>query len=528
MSGVESSLDGAEQAMLDEAIRLSMLDATAAEAALAVTCEPSAADFFEDNPHVKKRRRDIDNDNDNDNDNDTTTAATASDTSAAPFAFGSGRYVWDNVVDKELPHPPNTSVSYAELIDADLCQRALIASMLVMPDWLVPHIGRIPHVCVVKDPLNFPPADPEVGGVIVLDRVIYVSPVQPVLEKNDYSLMHVKLHIFQFADDRLRVVICSANGSNEEWCAMGQSVWFQDFPRRRHPHPPPDSPKGAAFRATLYRLLDLWQHVPPEFAQPWLDQWSFDDTHATLVLSAPGLWDGSALLGMNSLREAVRAHNPPLDAVLPVDDTNTLEYQPAHVGFLVSRWFNGQFLKAALAPPSGTAPNYRNALVSVVYLTRRTGRALAGPSLLDNLCGLAHNSIPSEFASNPQLFNRPDFADFRPRRGVPYHSKNCTRVWAEGGGAARGWTYCGSHNLTAAAWGSHRGTKLLIRNFELGVVLPYPCAHVYNHGSPKGMLMTWQRPPPRYTATDEPWKITAEPAIDLGAQLASPAYGGHV
>lgn len=436
-----------------------------------------------------------------------------------PFAFGSGRYVWDNVVDKELPNPPNTSVSFDELIDAAICRRALIAAMLFDPNWLLPRVARVPHVCVVKDALNHPGCDPAVGGVVSWEGVTWVSPVQPVLEKNDYSLMHIKACFFQLGNDRLRVVICSANGSEEEWCAMGQSVWFQDFARRRHPSAP-DAPKGAAFRATIYRMLDLWQHVPPEFGKSWLDQWSFDDTHATLVLSAPGLWDGSEPLGMNGLREAVRPYNPPLDTVLPVDDTNTLEYQSAHIGFLVNRWFNGQFLKAALAPPVGAAPNYRNALVSVVYLTMRTGTALAGPDKLDNLSGLAHNSVQDKFASNPQLFNRPDFADFHPLRGVPYHSKNCTRVWGDG----NGWTYCGSHNLSAAAWGSHRGTKLMIRNFELGVVLPYPCAYIYNHGTPKGMLMTWLRPPPRYTATDAPFSISKDRELCEAALIASTGF----
>lgn len=503
------SQDALEQALLDEAIRLSMLESQPTPTPLPIT---NSIDENDDALHSAKKRRTKSIDD----------SASASTIATPPsfFAFGSGRYFWDNLIDAETSHPPNTSVSFAELIDADICRRALIAAMLVNPDWLFPHIQRVPHVCVVKDPQNHPPCDPRTGGVVQWNGVTWVSPVQPVLENNDYSLMHIKLCLFQLGDDRLRVVVCSSNGATYEWCAMGQSVWFQDFSRRRSPTEP-ETPKGAAFRATLYRVLEHWQHVPAEFGRAWLDEWSFDDTHGTLVLSAPGLWDEGTLLGMNSLREAVRQHNPPLDLELPIDDTNVLEYQPAHVGFLVSRWFNGQFLRAALAPPVGAAPSYRTAQVSVVYLTERSGLELAGPSKLDNLYGLAHNSIPPSFADNPQLFNRPDFADFRSIRRVPYHSKNCTRVWGDG----RGWTYCGSHNLTAAAWGSYRGAKILIRNFELGVVLPYPCAHVYNHGSPNGRRMPWLRPPPRYSATDRPFRTACDPELSGNISIISDAWG---
>lgn len=415
--------------------------------------------------------------------------------------------MWDNLLDAELRAKPNTSVSFAELIDASVCRRALLSSMIMDPTWVAKYVHGIPRVCVVKDADHDPRADPRTGGSVVIGRTVWVSPPQPVLENNSYSLMHVKLHLFELGADRLRVVITSANGLKAEWQAMGNCVWFQDFPRRTEA----DNAAGRAFRGTLYRLFDLWRHVPAEFGAAWLDQFSFNTAQGTLVLSAPGVWTGdeASLYGMNALRSAVCGLNPAPSEELPLDDTNALELQAAHLGYLTRKWFDGQFLRAALAPPDGRALPRRNALVSVVYPTAARAIAMAGASGLDNLIGLQSNTIPPDFALG-ELFPLVDFADFDAHRGVPYHSKVITRLW----GDDKGWTYTGSHNLTAAAWGSYRGNAILIRNFELGIVLPRPCAYVTNHGRPPHvpLQMQWRRPLARYRAGERPWLCNQAPS----------------
>lgn len=47
----------------------------------------------------------------------------------------------------------------------------------------------------------------------------------------DYGVFHSKLILHEF-DDRLRVVVSSANLYIHDWCHMGQVIWVQDFPKK--------------------------------------------------------------------------------------------------------------------------------------------------------------------------------------------------------------------------------------------------------------------------------------------------------
>jgi hypothetical protein len=451
-----------------------------------------------------------------------TESTTAPDSLSPSFLFGSGLHVWDNLLDCELHNPPNTSVSFAELIDAPMCRRVLLSSMEMSPDWVAQYVEHIPHVCIVKDAEVPPRAVPQQGGVHRIGHTVWVSPPQPILEGKNYSLMHVKLHLIQLGASCLRVVIATANGSHAEWQAVGNSVWFQDFPLKSEA----DNIAGRAFRGTLYRLFDLWRHLPAEFGAAWLDQFSFNSARGTLVLSAPGIWlnDDAQLYGMYALSNAVSSLNPPGELNLPIDSSNVIELQAAHLGYLLRRWLDGQFLRMALMAPDGRPARNRAAQVAIVYPTAERGVAMAGPSGLDNLIGLQSNSIPEDFAFGPH-FPAADFCDFVSHRNVPYHSKVIMRQWGDG----RGWTYVGSHNLSAAAWGSMRARgSILIRNFELGIVLPRPCAHIVNHGREQATpQMHWRRPLVRYRRTDRPWTCNGAPAhirvaIDLCNGLITP------
>lgn len=65
--------------------------------------------------------------------------------------------------------------------------------------------------------------------------------------------------------------------------------------------------------------------------------------------------------------------------------------------------------------------------------------------------------------------------------------------------------YLGSHNFTAAAWGKFvkDGSKLMINNYEVGVLLPEELI-----GGDK-FPYTYHRPPERYTLDDAPWDQSA-------------------
>jgi hypothetical protein len=93
------------------------------------------------------------------------------------------------------------------------------------------------------------------------------------------------------------------------------------------------------------------------------------------------------------------------------------------------------------------------------------------------------------------------------------------------GGHSFGWTYCGSHNFSPAAWGqllsppskvNHTrsrevpcGPKLHICNYELGIILISPPPGTSKHASKRmhgidDIALPFVVPPPRYKQNDRP------------------------
>ena len=82
--------------------------------------------------------------------------------------------------------------------------------------------------------------------------------------------------------------------------------------------------------------------------------------------------------------------------------------------------------------------------------------------------------------------------------------------------------YFGSHNFSAAAWGTYgssRGqSKIFIRNFEIGVLVPglsvdsdTESLHLTPTPTPTPIPFpySYQRPPPLYASEDVPWMQNA-------------------
>ncbi|GJN03061.1 hypothetical protein PR202_ga20464 [Eleusine coracana subsp. coracana] len=112
------------------------------------------------------------------------------------------------------------------------------------------------------------------------------------------------------------------------------------------------------------------------------------------------------------------------------------------------------------------------------------------------------------------------------RVGHPMHVKVARRRFESSlGGHSFGWTYCGSHNFSPAAWGqllsppskvnpvgsraAPCGQKLHICNYELGIILISPPPGMSKHASKRmpgidDISLPFVVPPPRYTQNDRP------------------------
>ena len=99
------------------------------------------------------------------------------------------------------------------------------------------------------------------------------------------------------------------------------------------------------------------------------------------------------------------------------------------------------------------------------------------------------------------------------------------RFESRSGGHSFGWTYCGSHNFSPAAWGqllsppskanptearsAPSGPRLHICNYELGIILISPPPGRSKHASEsrhsmEAIALPFVVPPPRYEGCDRP------------------------
>ncbi|KAJ1270821.1 hypothetical protein BS78_06G080500 [Paspalum vaginatum] len=124
--------------------------------------------------------------------------------------------------------------------------------------------------------------------------------------------------------------------------------------------------------------------------------------------------------------------------------------------------------------------------------------------------GIFHDAIPQPCA----------------RIGHPMHVKVAQRRFKSSlGGHSFGWTYCGSHNFSPAAWGQllsppSRSSptearaapscpRLHICNYELGIILVAPPPGMSKHANAsrhriEGIALPFVVPPPRYKGNDRP------------------------
>ena len=86
--------------------------------------------------------------------------------------------------------------------------------------------NKIPTTLFAERPKSIP--GPLIEPLNDLFRVVYQRSQGKGL---DYGVFHSKLMLLEF-DDKLRVVVSSANLYEHDWEHMSNVIWFQDFPKK--------------------------------------------------------------------------------------------------------------------------------------------------------------------------------------------------------------------------------------------------------------------------------------------------------
>ena len=118
--------------------------------------------------------------------------------------------------------------------------------------------------------------------------------------------VHAKLILLEF-QDRLRIVISSANLNSRFWQSNSEVVWVKDFGRRTDGSPWRDSglhvasllQSGKFCRTLSHCLAELLNGAPGNQRALWLStlsQFSIDERSVQLIMSRPGIFEQARLL----------------------------------------------------------------------------------------------------------------------------------------------------------------------------------------------------------------------------------------
>ncbi|CAK0812130.1 unnamed protein product [Prorocentrum cordatum] len=280
---------------------------------------------------------------------------------------------------------------------------------------------------------------------------------------------HTKAALLEY-EGALRVCVHSANYVYCNWHAKNQGIFVQDFPARNVGDSSPDADAfGSEFHLYLQRYLGHCGGVDCRF----LDRYDFSAASVALVGSVPGYHKGAeaSQWGHLRLRKLLAQH-----AEVPLEwrGRGGVLAQFSSLGSLQPRWLE----------------DFTHTLsTSTAGVDTRLQPALAVPSVEQVRGGLegwaAGCSVPirRENLQRPfldGLWRRWGFAPAeggalaaRAAEAMPHIKTYCRYGPADADGrSTMAWLYCGSHNLSKAAWGEAQrgGSQLCVRSYELGVV----------------------------------------------------------
>ncbi|KAK4689554.1 tyrosyl-DNA phosphodiesterase 1, partial [Tremellales sp. Uapishka_1] len=360
---------------------------------------------------------------------------------------------------------------------------------------------------------------------------------------------HMKFAWIFYKTGRLRVMVSTANLVHYDWDFIENTVFVQDFlplstPQSlRENHLPHDFPfqfRWLFIHLKVHKALKylISQHpqgaeIPfsPEDGFLSMTKWDWSRVKAKVVMSVPDSYVGYGAMDQFGICRLGRL----LDSMgwKPQRGERVVaEYQGSSLGSYDINWFNlfYQFCcgnDAKTLSLKGKATSWPP--MKVIFPTLATvDQSLAGRDGGGTMfCGRAYNSVTARL-----------FHDANSKRGgVLMHSKVLIALFEplpntlgfassvnsntsptkgkrkagnmdsnEADEDVGGWVYVGSHNFSAAAWGSVNYKKspptLFVKNYELGIVFPLPRKGAQRIAD---AIAPHRRPARPYGQNDVPW-----------------------
>ncbi|KAL5498179.1 hypothetical protein ACEPAH_2309 [Sanghuangporus vaninii] len=458
------------------------------------------------------------------------------------FWDGELRQIANRIVDRDKDTRPTFRLS--EIIGPKSeITLAILSSYSNNMDWLYTFFDPTTPIIVI----NQPGEDGNSGLKQLAPNLLMTKP----FIRNGRGCMHTKLF---YKDERLRVVVPTANFVEYDWRDIENTAWVQDVPIRqttiRH------DPKAIDFPGTLQRVLytlnvpaaltklldDESFELPIEALSELRMRWDWSKVRVKLVASIAGRhegWEQVSRTGHPALMKAVQE----LDARPPKGKQLVLECQGSSVGTYSTQWMNefycsarGESARMWLDRPKSHRAKLPWPSVKILFPSLQTVK--------DSVLGMPGGG--TMFCRKAQWeaknFPRELFYDSNSKRGrVLMHSKmiigyfkdkSSSSVFSgrragatkddvdlssgeEGNNADSndasvgkekviGWAYIGSHNFTPSAWGTLSGSEsnpsLNIVNYELGIVIPLRSFEELEK------VACWKRPARQYVkGVDRPW-----------------------
>ncbi|KAG2393408.1 hypothetical protein C9374_006939 [Naegleria lovaniensis] len=259
-----------------------------------------------------------------------------------------------------------------------------------------------------------------------------------------YSNMHAKLFIIEF-EEKIRIVISSANLTQFDWQYFKQAIWIQEFPKKL-------STSSCKFENDL---VDFWQHLtglPGNF----LRKYDYSTAKGELIPSIPG-YHTTDKYGHLAIKKSIAAMNFSTTEIQQLKDS-PLYFQMSSIGSMNS--------------------NYIAELSDSFYVTKTKNLFhIVFPSL--DVVSQSHYGLrcggmihlrsktyeTSTFPRNAMSHYSPTQGNHLSHSKIIFHqSNNNPNV---------GFIVIGSHNLSQAALGKlqKNNSQLYISNYELGIAL---------------------------------------------------------
>lgn len=318
-------------------------------------------------------------------------------------------------------------------------------------------------------------------------KVQQISPNYTVILpklRDSWGKFHPKLYILQFPEC-LRVVVTSANLVQHDWSEIGQTIWFQDFP------------KGTGSNDFSRSLKDFTNAMIPgngRFSLRTdlgidLDAYDFSEAKVTLLYSIPGRFPSIDSYGLGRMQRLVR-------------DTG-VKYSLATFQFSSISGLTSSFLTQVKSSFTGKQDGELALIYPTLDRVQRCHRGLdAGLTTF-----LSEEMYTSKAFPRESMKKLEDPEGFPEITGHLSHSK--VLVVTKGEEVDDDTViYLGSHNLSSSAWGRFEksGSQIFMANYELGVVfLPSP-----NSASMKRSIITrlpFKFPAASYEKRDIPWML---------------------